>query len=442
MYSKIVLVALFCALVHSWTYVPVSDFNMVKTSDLIIYGKVMEQLSEAPVDVNRTYEYFKIQNDQVLFEEHGELPMEVIVRTHGGYNANTGESTHYPGSPSLEIGDKVVLFLKKHPSANGIFDINHFGLGAFHEIVGEASNANESPVSYAYRVSDAQDHSDTLRIRKLDNFLTFIRYVAKINDVAQSAIGRIAPFVRDYTATIDSNLFNMMEQSRSELHSRYNTMKTSKGQGVRWRAFDAGGSVSWYSSPSGTPPLSGGGVTEIQQAFSAWNNAPDCVIRYNYVGTSTASGGLSGGSDGVNAVLYEDPNSEISGSYNCNTGGTLAIGGWKSRGYSFTWRGATWLQIDEADIVVQDGISCWMTRSGSNASKNWANMLTHEFGHTLAMGHSCGDSATGTCTSGSDANNAIMRAYLQNGMGPVLQRDDKAGIRSLYATCFPNCPAL
>jgi hypothetical protein len=83
-------------------------------------------------------------------------------------------------------------------------------------------------------------------------------------------------------------------------------------------------------------------------------------------------------SDSTNAIIYEDPNNEISGSFSCSTGGTLAIGGWWCSG-TRTFNGATYNVVVEGDIVVQNGVSCWFSGS-SHASADASELYGHELG--------------------------------------------------------------
>ena len=61
----------------------------------------------------------------------------------------------------------------------------------------------------------------------------------------------------------------------------------------RWFEFDTAGSVPWFAHESGLSGMTGGGFTEFQDALLAWVNEPNTPISLPYLGTTTATGGLS-----------------------------------------------------------------------------------------------------------------------------------------------------
>ena len=181
--------------------------------------------------------------------------------------------------------------------------------------------------------------------------------------------------------------------------------------------------------------MSGGGFSEVQRALSAWNADPGSSLSLQYGGTTSRTGGFSS-SDGANVVLFEDPNDEIPGSFDCNSGGVLAIGGFSKVSGTADFGGATYWRIVEGEVVTQDGAGCFFA---GNNGKNGELVFAHEIGHALGLGHSCGDSGTPSCAD-PVLNDALMRAFAHNdGRGARLGADDRAALAVLYGDGAPPC---
>ena len=84
-------------------------------------------------------------------------------------------------------------------------------------------------------------------------------------------------------------------------------MTYKDGNSIRWFRFDRGLSVEWKVNAAGQPGLGlDATIAAFQVALNAWTADPGTKINYVYAGTTQVATGLSR-SDGVNAILFDDP---------------------------------------------------------------------------------------------------------------------------------------
>jgi hypothetical protein len=374
------------------SYVAMADEDLADQATTVARVKVLS-VDPGPVSAAPATDYL-VEVERI---DKGSLPgSTVTVRVPGGVRAD-GLGLAIFGAPGFEVGDEPLLFLEAAP--DGGFRILHLMLGAFHSLrFGPAIFALQD-LSGAHRVGGSGGSEPG--VRDLERFETW---------VGDRALGvRRAPdYWRAKPAALDG------------IRPKFAQIKGSDGLPVRWFRFDTGGSVGWKVDSAGQPGVGQAiSVSLFQTALQAWNSDPTSTINYTYAGLIAAGSG-SGlrGTDGVNAILFNDPeNANVPGTYDCKAGGVLAMGGpYFDATSTRSYRGQAYHEAVEADIVFQDGTDCFFANNPSGL----AEVMAHELGHTLGFAHSADP-------------DALMWAYAHNdGRGARLSDDERAGASQMY----------
>ncbi|MDP9122382.1 MAG: hypothetical protein M3O15_13615, partial [Acidobacteriota bacterium] len=395
------------------SFVMVSDEAMVDTAAVAAVVHVTDIDRAARTASGSPATAYTVAVEETLKGEIASGTARVVVP--GGLAGN-GMALRIYGAPTFAVGERALLFLQ--PEETGSFRLHHFLLGAFHEVAALDRRLALRDLSETDEVRRGPSGITTLSspTEELRDFAGFARWVAERAKGAKAAAG--------YRIADPKGLLRQ--------HIAPATFFADPGDHfeLRWFDFDTGGSVAWHAYKDGEVGVTGGGYAEFQNALSAWSHIPRTTIRYGYAGTTSATGALTA-PDGVNTMLYNNLDHSLP-AFDCNSGGVLGQGGpWYETAVT-RFNGQSFHRIGEGDVVLNNGITCFFQAS-PNASKAIEELSTHELGHTLGLGHSCGDNMSPPCGSSAALNDAIMRAFVHDdGRGARLGSDDVAAAQMLY----------
>ena len=353
----------FAVSVEAVTYIVPTDRDLVRRATAIVVATAVESHAELTASggvVTRS----ELTIESVL---KGALRADQSLQLVEPGGIMSERATLIPGSPRFENGQRYLLFLRR--GADGEWSTWGLGLGRFSyttDLQGRELVSRGTPGAiFGFDEGSWAPHVENLRAAS--EFAAFVRAVVK----APLAPASETYFVEPTDVTVE------------KLSIRSNVKKLVPGINSTRPDYLASGNFRWQGtsapmgyccSPTFQPGFDGPGA-----ASAAVNNWNGVGTSFSYTGPTVNTGnkGLTG-TDGMNTILFNDPNNEL-GAFPgaAGIGGiTQAVGTYNNLG-----DGVTYFNTTEVDVVIAKNL-------GSIGQALFNAVVTHEVGHTLGFRHS------------------------------------------------------
>jgi Matrixin len=377
------------------------DDEMVVESRAIVTGRVIDVSTAVDPDTDLVYTYVRLQVNDIL---KGELTeQEIVLKELGGETRDRG--TMIFGMPRFQAGQDVLVYLNTWQ--DGALRVHQGFLGKF--------NITHDPLTGQMFVERQIEGENVVILGGSapgTNRRELTAYTRAVKDLLKSNRKRLLAFEQKHYSNVPVLAQPVEYQSRinrNEMTPLWAYLNPSNPS--RWFEADSNQAVVFYVNPNSAPGFMQ--IPEdVQGAMNAWSTAGGS-IRVTYGGQTGGCGATS--ADGYNTISFNNCDNYFVVSQGCS--GLLAVSGIIRYMPSQTKMigNTRYAKAVESNMSFNPYAVCNFTNRCQ-----LQEVLTHEMGHALGLGHS------------SDPN-ATMSAYahFDNRCASVTP-DDVQGITAIY----------
>jgi hypothetical protein len=377
---------------------------LVRLSTVIVSGEVVA-VSVSPDDRGTIHTWVTIRVGESLKGADGRS--EIVLGLPGGVWRDRVSRVY--GTPRFAVGERVVVFAT--PTKGGVLTVTGLFQGKLR--VEAKGDGTEDVVPDAGAGTRVAGSGGAPRRESLPAFLTRVRALVRLHPASGTS--------NDLRSEAPAS-------SRPEVTPSFTLLNPIVP--LRWFEPDNGRTVTFRFNPTSSPVSASAARAGFVNAMEAWTDVAGASIVVGDGGDTTQVCRVF--SDG-SVISHGDPCNQMPAFDAVNCAGVLAITG--VSGFTLQSKvvnGVSFLRLTEADTVFNADTECFYA---GNEAKNYEEVLTHEMGHALGLGHSCGDAFSPACVPGTEADDALMRAFAHGeGRGGTPQADDRDGLRFIYPT--------